>query len=235
MFCLFATPCLSHQVHLDHFASFVGTHDLLVEKGIPHQATHIGGMAFIDHARNILCHRFLHEFPHATDLFFLDDDIGWPPEAVLRLLEHDVDIVAGAYPWKQDELGFPVSMIADKETGRLIERNGLIKASHVPAGFLRMRRSVVERMAEGQPKYPWRDLNGHTEFIANIFRTGYHEATGERAGEDVDFCWRWADMGGEMWIDPDINFSHNGRKRYVGNLSQSIAHLRGGDVREAAE
>ena len=234
MFVLFCTPCLNHQVHLDHFASFVGTHDLLNAQGIRHQATHIGGLAFIDHARNILCHRFLHEFPEATDLFFLDDDIGWPPAAVLKLLSHDVDMVAGVYPLKQDEGGFPAAILADKETGQPIERNGLIKAGHVPAGFLRIRRSVIKRMAEGQPTYPFRHADGKVDLLANIFRTGYDEKSGERAGEDVDFCWRWSEMGGEMWIDPDINFSHVGRKRWRGNFNDAINRVRAGDVRRGA-
>lgn len=234
MFVLFATPCLTHQIHLDHFASFVDTHDLLVAKGIQHRATHIGGLPFIDHARNILCNRFLHEFPEATDLFFLDDDIGWPPEAVLRLLEHDVDVVAGVYPFKQDEGGFPASILADQTTHQPLERNGLIRAAHVPAGFLRLRRSVIRRMAEGQPTYPFRRSDGVIEITSNIFRTGYDETTGERLGEDVDFCWRWAAMGGEMWIDPDIQFSHVGRKRWHGNFAEAIAQVRAGNVRMAA-
>lgn len=234
MFVLFATPSLSHTVTTAYHASFVDTHDLLTRRGIPQQSTHIGGVAFIDHARNILCHRFLHEFPHATDLFFLDDDIGWPAEAALRLLSHDVDIVAGVYPFKQDEGGFPASILADQTTHQPIERNGLIRASHVPGGFLRIRRAAVQRMAEGQPTYPHRLSDGHVDLIANIFRTGYDEKTGERVGEDVDFCWRWAEMGGEMWIDPDINFVHIGRKRWSGNFNDAINRVRAGDVRREA-
>lgn len=234
MFVLFATPSLNHQVHIDHFMSYVDTHDLLTAKGIPHQATHIGGMAFIDHARNILCHTFLHKFPHATDLFFLDDDIGWPPDAVPRMLSHDVDMVAGVYPLKQDEGGFPTAILADQKTGQPMERDGLIRALHVPAGFLRIRRSVIERMAEGQPTYPHRHADGKVDLIANIFRTGYDERSGERAGEDVEFCWRWSEMGGEMWIEPDINFSHVGRKRWRGNFNDAIGRVRAGDVRREA-
>ena len=235
MFVLFATPCLSHQVHLDHFASFVGTHDLLTAQGIGHQTTYIGGLAFIDHARNILCHRFLHEFPHATDLFFLDDDIGWPPEAVLRLLRHDVDIVGGTYPFKQDEGGFPVSIMADRETHQPVEHNGLIRAGHLPGGFMRIRRRALERMAEGQPTYPHRLSDGTVQVITNIFRTGYDERTGERVGEDVDFCWRWLEMDGQLWLDPDITFSHTGRKRWHGNFSRdALPRVRAGEAKRAA-
>lgn len=232
MFVLFCTPCVSHQVHLDHMASFVATHDRLTAEGIAHQTTYLGGVSFIDHARNVLCYRFLHEFPHATDLFFLDDDIGWPAEAVLRLLSHDVDMVAGIYPFKQDEGGFPASILADQKTGQPLERNGLLRASHVPAGFWRIRRPALQRMAEGQPTYPHRLSDGSIQLVANIFRTGYDERTGERVGEDVDFCWRWIGMGGELWIDPDINFAHVGRKRWLGNFNKAIDRVRAGDVKD---
>lgn len=235
MFVLFACPALSHQVHLDHLSSFVGTHDMLIGYGIQHQVSYVGGVAFIDHARNILAYRFLHEFPYATDLFFLDDDIGWPPEAVVRMLDRDVDIVAGVYPFKQDEEGYPASILADEKTTMPLERNGLIRASHVPGGFLRIRRAALERMAEDQPTYPFRQADGKTSMIANIFRTGYDAKSGERVGEDVDFCWRWSEMGGELWIEPNINFTHVGRKRYLGNFNRAVDRVRAGEARRAAE
>ena len=224
MFVLFATPCLSHQVHLDHFSSFIRTHELLREKNISHLATHIGGVAFVDHARNILCHRFLRDFPMATDLFFLDDDIGWPAEAVLRLLSHDVDIVAGVYPLKQDEGGFPAEITAERATGRVHRKGPLVQAGFVPGGFLRIRRPVIEKMADQSPTYPFRQSDGVVHQIANVFRTGYDPESGERLGEDVDFCRRWTKLGGEMWIDPDIDFSHVGRKRWAGNFNDAVRH-----------
>ena len=231
MFVLFATPCLSAKVELDFFQSWAQTSPLLASKGISHNIRFQVGICFIDHVRNVLCHTFLHEFPQATDLFFLDDDIGWPPEAVLRLLERDEDIVGGAYPLKQDALGFPVALEGNPDTHTLVERDGLVKAVHLPAGFMRIKRHVIERMAEDQPTYPHRRADGVVDQVKNIFHTGYYD--GERWGEDVDFANRWHAMGGSMWLDPDITLSHIGRKRWAGNYSEVLPLVRQGYAEHA--
>ena len=43
----------------------------------------------------------------ADSLFFLDDDIGWPPEKVLAFLERDEPILFGVYPKKQETEDWP--------------------------------------------------------------------------------------------------------------------------------
>lgn len=220
MFVLFATPCLSAKMELDFFQSFMETSSLLARQGISHTIRVQPGIAFIDHARNVLCHSFLHEFPDATDLFFLDDDIGWQASAVLRLLEHKEDIVGGVYPLKQDEIGFPIELNADGDTHKLIERNGLLQANFLPTGFLRIKRHAIEMMAADQPTYPHRRADGVTDQISNIFHTGYYD--GERWGEDVDFANRWRAKGGHMWVDPEITLSHWGRKRWCASFKDAL-------------
>lgn len=220
MFVLFAIPSTDHRLHLNCVASLTNTMVVLSQQGIRHTWTAQGGITFIDHARNVLVHQFLTEYPGATDLFFIDDDVGWPAEAALRLLNHDVDMVAGVYPLKSDEGGFPVSILAHKDSHLPVEENGLIKADFVPTGFLRMRRNVLEVMGEDQPTYPWRRADGTTQHIKNVFHTGYLD--GERWGEDVDFCNRWRAKGGDIWVDPDIHFTHVGRKVWTGHLGQSL-------------
>lgn len=221
MFVLFAIPAYDHKLHLNCVTALTNTAIILSQHRIPHTWMAQGGITFIDHARNVLVDRFLHDYPHATDLFFIDDDVGWDAEAVPRMLAHDVDIVAGVYPLKSDQGGYPVSILADKITRQPIMRDGLVKADFVPTGFMRIRRNVLEVMAEDQPTYPFRQADGSSRDIANVFHTGYH--SGERWGEDVDFCHRWAAKGGDIWVDPDIQFSHVGRKEWHGNFGTALA------------
>jgi hypothetical protein len=220
MFVVFATPCLSSKIELDYFYSYLFSSELLRKAGIDHTIVCQGGIAFIDHARNILCHKFLHDHPQATDLFFIDDDVGWYPEAVVQLLGHKEGVVGGVYPLKQDQIGFPVSLEADPDTHQFIEQNGLIEATFLPTGFMRIRRKVIEMMAADQPTYPHRRADGVTEHIKNIFHTGYYD--GERWGEDVDFANRWRAMGGRMWVDPEIVLSHTGRKRWTASFKDAV-------------
>ena len=51
--------------------------------------------------------------PELTHLLWIDADIGWPPDAVLRLLQYDLDLVCGLYRAKAAEVRFDVVPIAD--------------------------------------------------------------------------------------------------------------------------
>lgn len=210
MFAMFATPCYSGQVTVNYLVSLMRTQTLLQSTGVANTFRVQEGVCFIDHARNLLCHEFLNT--DATDLFFIDDDIGWDPSAVLRLLEHNEDIVGGAYTKKQDAVEFPIALLADEKTNKLTERNGLYLAQYLPTGFMRLKRRAVEIMAEDQPVYPDRRSDGTISQVSNIFRTGFED--GERWGEDLDFARRWTAKGGQMWVDPEILLTHTGRKTW---------------------
>jgi len=59
----------------------------------------LGGDALITRARNTIVTQFL-DTPAATHLLFIDADIGFSPEAALRLLRSGYPVVAGVYPAK---------------------------------------------------------------------------------------------------------------------------------------
>ena len=217
MYPVFAVPCVSHTVTVEFFYAYQASSQLLMKAGITHSCINVNGDCYLASARNRLVHKFLTEFPGGTDLFFLDDDIGWTdPEAVARLLLDDVDVVAGVYPKKQEKLEFPVVM--DESLGHLIQSpSGLFKALRVPTGFLRIKRHVLEKMAAASPKYLQPTAEGDKQTIAEVFRMG---AYGSEYwwGEDFDWCNRWRAMGGEIWVDPCIEFTHSGRKQWKARL-----------------
>ena len=142
---LFATPSLDHRVCMDFFCSSLETQRLLMAAGIGQGYIQIGGDCYLAKVRNKLVAQFL-AHADATDLFFLDDDIGWQPEKVIEFLSRPEEVVAGIYPKKSDDLDFPVELEADAETGQLIERDGMVRASAVPTGFLRIKRAAIERL-----------------------------------------------------------------------------------------
>lgn len=216
VFPVFATPSLSHSVSLEYFRSFMETSQLLQQAGITHTSIQVGGDCYLAHARNRLVHTFLNDFPEATDLFFLDDDIGWPAEAVLRLLRDEPDVVAGIYPHKQDDVSYPVSL--EMTDGHAVQVDGLFLAKTVPTGFLRIRRHVLETMAAASAIYAHKTATG-VDTVHEVFRMGAYD--GEWWGEDIDFCNRWRAMGGTIWVDADITFTHSGRKQWRGRLMDS--------------
>jgi hypothetical protein len=42
-----------------------------------------------------------------------------------------------------------------------------------------------------------------------------------QAGEDMDFCLKWGEMGGQVWFDPDLTLHHIGKAKYSSNFWQS--------------
>lgn len=216
---VFAVPCVSHTVSTEFFYSFFASSHLLAKAGIVHNVINVNGDCYLASARNRLVHKFFTEFPEATDLFFLDDDIGWDDAAApLRLLQDDVDVVAGVYPKKQEKLEFPVQM--DESAGHLVQTpSGLFKALRVPTGFLRIKRHVLEKMAAASPLYTQQMPDGSKAEIAEIFQMGVKD--GLWWGEDFDWSNKWRAMGGELWVDPTIEFTHSGRKQWKARLWDS--------------
>lgn len=161
---------------------------------------------YTESARGKLVTRFLSS--DATDLLFIDYDNFWhEPGAILRLLNHPVEVVGGDYPRKRFPINY-LSRLRDGDTSR--DGNGLVEVEGVPAGFLRISRSAIEAMAEVyQP-----NADGEYEFF---YRLKYE---GHSLGDDYSFCQRWRDMGGKVYLDPDIRVGHIGTMIYDADIHE---------------
>ncbi len=205
----------------------------LMRRGVHADLLIISDHCHVDDCRNLICHIFLHE-TRCTDLFFLDDDTISTPEAVSELLRFDRDVIAGIYPFKQDEEGYPVILLDGEQR---TEPDGALEVREVPTGFLRIRRSVIGQMYDASPLF-WddrlKDADGNMIPIAEIFRreivpvqngkTYKGRPVGKRWGGDYNFCRRWREIGGKIHIDPRPYFEHLGHKAYKGNFGKFLAH-----------
>lgn len=183
-------------------------------------------------ARNTLVAMFMAD-PEATDLFFLDYDVGFDPMAVIKLLQRPEEIIAGAYRVKVDDrTDFSVVPKRDERgiVGKTLSTDpplAIIEAEFLATGFMRIKREVFERMAEAHPELKYREsvvktLNRKIEEAYDFFNMGIDETRGRYTTEDYMFCKRWRDMGGQLWIYPDIDFDHIGRKAYSGNFHEFL-------------
>jgi hypothetical protein len=160
----------------------------------------------------------------ATDLFFIDSDIGFDPMGVINLLERQEYIVAGLYPLKKDDIAFPVKV--KMIDGVPIGRDGLVEAERVPGGFMRIKRYVIEEM---QRSYPELKYEGSVIEISDtarrdgydFFNMGTSEGN-QWTTEDYAFCDRWTKIGGQLWVYPDITFEHIGKKCFKANYHESL-------------
>lgn len=220
-----AIPTIDGSIRSECVMSLMAASRLLHERRIETELLIVADCPYLPTARNTLVAMFLRD-PDATDLLFVDADVGFDATAVLRLLDRPEGIVAGVYPLKRDPQGWPCVM--KTQDGVPLGRDGVIEADFVPTGFMRIKRRVFELLADHYPALQYADSvvqtlgDGTLRAAWDFFAMGIEPRTQRWTTEDYAFCQRWRDIGGTVWIDPNITFHHIGRKAYVGNFQEYL-------------
>lgn len=181
----------------------------LARAGIAYELAIYAGNCHVDDSRNRLTRDFLNS--DCTDMVFLDADIGWQAGDFLKLLSYERAIVAGVYPKKHGDDTYPVKLLPGEIWS---DADGLIEVMGVPTGFLRIRRAVVERLAETAETYNAK--NDRAYATACIFERQIHG--GSRWGGDYVFCRKARAAGFKVYVDPTMRFEHSGEDSWSGSL-----------------
>jgi hypothetical protein len=160
--------------------------------------------SLVSRARNIAVCGFL-----TTDrefLLFWDADIIAQPHDLARLSEHDDDILCGIYPKKMIEL-VPVFQTLPGRGNTKV--GGLEEVARSGTGFMRIHRSVFERMKkEGVAAL----YENHGEHQWDFFPVGV--VGGEYLSEDWWFCDNARSLGIKVMLDTRIQLRHQGLATY---------------------
>jgi hypothetical protein len=220
---MFATPSYDRTVCVEYVMSMMQTVVDLQAMGIENTLMIVGGDCFVDRARNMLCHEFLKS--DATDLFFIDADLGWDVAGVHSLLSREEEIVAGVYRKREDFEVYPVRF--DRPSP--IRDDGLVECDGAPTGFMRIKRSALEALEGRVPVYMQDGKRINSFFWSGI---QYEIKTDETQfwGEDFLFSKAWRQLGKPIFIDPNINFMHVGRKQWRGNYLEFQKQLDAGSA-----
>ena len=178
---------------------------LVREAGYEEGAALEHGCAYVSYARSQLLSRALQW--GADWIFFIDHDLSWEPGALLKVLQAPGDVVAGTYRFKSEDEEYMGSPWFEKDGKVLIRRDGMISMLKVPAGFLKISRTAVERILE---RYPQLDFSRPDKpYMYDIFNHGVIAKTW--FGEDYAFCLRWKMMKQTIWCVPDLDITHHGK------------------------
>lgn len=247
----YCTPCYGGQVTEPFFRSWSKAHMMYTKYDIPYSVTTSANESLVSRAR---CHMvaYMMANPKATHLMFIDADINFDCVDILHMLQHDKDIIVGAYPkkdlnWNAMKNGVKsnsdVTLEDMKSLGAnyalnfdwsytsenkpiLKTENGLIKLKDAATGFMIIKREVIEKMIAAYPElYFNNDLNLDPEFEkwTYLFFDCMHEPESKRyLSEDYAFCRRWQAIGGEVWLDPCVSLDHVGHFTFNGNVGSLL-------------
>ena len=189
----------------------------LVRHDIHHGLLTLTNSSLITQARSKVANFFINNTEHEY-LFFLDSDIGFNPEDVLKLMSHRVPIVSGAYPMKIIPERYCVDVVQPEQ------RHGdLLKINGNGMGFVLIHRQVFLDIARANPglKYIPSDYHSDTLHTEKELNNSYHfflEHPSENGfmSEDKAFFHRAKQVGYDVWLDTTIKLNHTGYHIYQG-------------------
>ena len=238
---MFALPCYDNQLTEPFFMSMLKTAIAFKEIGLKFSISTISD-SLINRARNQLVAKFMAN-PMFTHLIFIDVDISFNHEDILKLLWHDKEIITGAYPIKdinwdkvsthaknnvdpkkllEKSIRFVVNPVRIGENQIRVD-NGAVSVYDAGTGFMVIKRSAFEKMFAEHPELKYADDTGtlvgeEKENAYALFNSYVDRETKRFLSEDYGFCRYWQDMGNEIWVDPSIELGHLGRMKYTGKL-----------------
>lgn len=218
---VFCTPSLS-GVTKPFSEALAKTAPVLKEAGWEEGFVQELGNPYISAARSTLTRKALDA--NADVIVYLDYDVSWEPEDIIKLLDTKDDVVAGTYRFKKDEEEYMGSLLVDDNELPITNEDGCLLAVGAPAGFLKVTRKAIREfmraypaLAYGEPEKPSIDLFNHGAY------------NGTWWGEDYAFSRRWREIGRDLWILPNINVDHwSGETCFKGNFHKYLLRQPGG-------
>ena len=153
--------------------------------------------SLVTQGRNLCVANFLNDLNNYTHLLFVDSDIDFSHDTILKLLKFDKEVISVPYPmktisweqiWEKIKLGviknkddlmkaghtFPIKMdnVMKSDKKEITVVGGIIEASHVPAGCMLIKRQVFDKMIKAYPEDVIDQptfLNGEVKSSTNMY------------------------------------------------------------------
>lgn len=200
--------------------------------------------SLITRARNSMAFDFLKS--DATHMMFIDADISFNPNDVVRMVQTDKDIICGIYPkkeinWVEVEAavkrGVPPDQLQN-HTGAFVVNlphgqdskkgnvNEPLEIANGGTGFMLIKREVFEKLADKVPSYTNDmyhavDTVREVKVIKEFFATSIDEESNRLLSEDYHFCKIAREQGFKVYAAPWASFGHTGTYTFSGQLPRS--------------
>ena len=181
----------------------------------------------IHQARNYLTSVFLTtEYQY---MLFIDSDVEFEPEAVLRMMVAKKNIVCTPYRVKSLDINKHVYTVEFKDPKNiLVLAEGLVEIEAGPTGLMLIDRKVFEKIIENH--HDLKIINKATpdadkshEFYYNFFDFGFSD--GYAMGEDVSFCRLARSNNFKIYANIESSTTHHGSFAWKGMFGESMKSI----------
>ena len=223
---LIATPTTRRSVHSDYAQSLVALSVSMMKAGI-HTMVAMQDGAPVTFQRDILAYRFLEE-SDATHMLFVDSDMSFPADICEKLLSFQKDFIGALYPHREfsfrrmkQALERGQSFDDAKAAGYSVygpvgaaeKVSGLYLIGAVGTGLALIHRRCFERIIQHSPPERYTNTYYKSKTLYRFFGE-FTSPEGELQTEDVSFCRRYTNAGGQIWAYPSAVIGHVGAFTY---------------------
>lgn len=209
---LIGMPCYGGVVSDKTTNSLFNLAKLFVRNNIDHGILTMANESLISRGRSRIANFFINntEFEY---LFFLDSDVGFDANGVLKLLSYKEEIVCGAYPMKTVPLKWNFTLSEPRTM-----KGSLVAIERIGIGFSLIHRSVfgkiVEKYGTELKYFPTNESTTHAP-TEREKENSYHYFHEMKQGniylpEDLSFFTRARSVGVQPWMDTSISLCHVG-------------------------
>ncbi len=224
-------PCYG-DMKVDTCVSLLDTFSTLGKNGIECKFKSVKS-SLVTHGRNLSTCGFLHS--GMDYMLFVDADLEFNAEAVLRMLVPAKDIVCTPYRLKNKPgvadycVNYP-----DPEAIKVLPWD-LVEITEGPAGLMLISRKVFEKLMDKHPElkceYPdelrsrmnaqiGTETDAVDKYFYNFWDTSFKNHTWK--GEDVAFCNLATDAGFKIYANLDSWTTHHGSWGFKGRFGDSL-------------
>ncbi len=234
-----STPCYGGLCLEKYMKSIVNLQMLLMREGVQLMLDTTENESLVHRARNVSIGRFMQK-TDADFFMFIDADVEFDANSVLRLLRSGHEVSVAVYPkkvvmWDQareavengDERNMALissSLVANIGATKRSVVNGFVEVLDGPTGFMMISREALTKMHEHYPELNCKNDHQNRDFdeYCAIFDCMIDPDSRRYLSEDYAFCRRWQQMGGKIYADCNTTLGHVGNLPFSGCLNDRL-------------
>lgn len=234
-----STPCYGGLCLEKYMTSIIKLQLRLIREGIQLMLDTTENESLVHRARNVAIGRFMQK-TDADYFMFIDADIDFDAESVVRLVKSGHDVSVAVYPkkvvmWDQakkavedgDERNMAMlssSLVANIGAHRRSVENGFVELLDGPTGFMVISRGALDKMHEHFTELKCKNDHQNRDFdeYCAVFDCMIDPESRRYLSEDYAFCRRWQQIGGKIYADIHTTLGHVGNLPFSGCMNERL-------------